>query len=747
MMRQCFISSSRQTQEAAASSTVLLSQEQIHSPVVESKNLTALELAQLDLLPTVQRLRTADFRLFMQTIDRIFSPLSFVLAGRMRKAGRVLIAGIAPCPINVLTSADHIQLNHPNQRNSLMCPNEPYHPSTIRTCLTQHSPSCFSRSMDTAANRRFSFDERIETDDSDSYNWTTEITSFFRTNVGITPDSTVQYNNSAYHFAPHNSRSVSASSLTVIASSSLFSEIHNAWKEYQGWVFKNLKHAANCTHPPGFDVYGQPIVFSIHHSLIFFFSVYHFSPNHEQVPNDPIFRHIKSNNRSNLKPTYRTEIINRQTPFQVKTPTHSLPNMIGEQYSYISSRSISQIRTYSSKSHAYCFFAQQYQFGLYLQMHQPHQQAHRIIAPVHIVQAGILSLTPRIFSSDTVDPDRPHAQTTGHPSQIVICMIYPLPNMFSHPNKDPHSQHHIARKTLLTLHCKSPSPQLTPLSRQLQTQYLGRIQKYPSTVVDQTETLLSSQQWCRFYQEVLSSIEGQDKDGRGTRADMVILAARGNVSGIRFAPLAHSPTDKDLLRQFGNLLTASTAFEICLHPFGTHCIQAMIVRAGGNTDLEAQLGRHLYGHAFHTFLDLVGVIVRIGSFHAPTLEFLLSHCLQLTFPSHLSFVEIDVRRLSALQNINVFPERWKEAGPEVARSGKCIFRTLLAEGVEDALEQTLKIDRTEIRGFQVVCVSQDLSHALGGNVKSNGNAGRDSETDSGEDSESDDEDSETSDWR
>ncbi|KAK2950611.1 hypothetical protein BLNAU_14417 [Blattamonas nauphoetae] len=50
MMRQCFISSSRQTQEAAASSTVLLSQEQIHSPVVESKNLTALELAQLDLL-------------------------------------------------------------------------------------------------------------------------------------------------------------------------------------------------------------------------------------------------------------------------------------------------------------------------------------------------------------------------------------------------------------------------------------------------------------------------------------------------------------------------------------------------------------------------------------------------------------------------------------------------------------------------------------------------------------------------
>ncbi|KAK2940100.1 hypothetical protein BLNAU_24995 [Blattamonas nauphoetae] len=356
MMRQCFISSSRQTQEAAASSTVLLSQEQIHSPVVESKNLTALELAQLDLLPTVQRLRTADFRLFMQTIDRIFSPLSFVLAGRMRKAGRVLIAGIAPCPINVLTSADHIQLNHPNQRNSLMCPNEPYHPSTIRTCLTQHSPSCFSRSMDTAANRRFSFDERIETDDSDSYNWTTEITSFFRTNVGITPDSTVQYNNSAYHFAPHNSRSVSASSLTVIASSSLFSEIHDAWKEYQGWVFKNLKHAANCTHPPGFDVYGQPIVFSIHHSLIFFFSVYHFSPNHEQVPNDPIFPPQLDNQQSyTLLPvqrrSFQLEANLQNGDYQPPNTlpgedTHAFsPNMIGEQYSYISSRSISQIRT------------------------------------------------------------------------------------------------------------------------------------------------------------------------------------------------------------------------------------------------------------------------------------------------------------------------------------------------------------------------------------------------------------------
>ncbi|KAK2944315.1 hypothetical protein BLNAU_20760 [Blattamonas nauphoetae] len=126
-----------------------------------------------------------------------------------------------------------------------------------------------------------------------------------------------------------------------------------------------------------------------------------------------------------------------------------------------------------------------------------------------------------------------------------------------------------------------------------------------SAVVDQTETLLSSQQWCRFYQEVLTSIEGQDKDGRGTRADMVILAARVGMSAesvsllsltlqLSFAEIWPKFV-KDLLRQFGNLLTASTAFEICLHPFGTHCIQAMIVRAGGNTDLEAQLGRHLVG--------------------------------------------------------------------------------------------------------------------------------------------------------
>ncbi|KAK2959592.1 putative NCK-associated protein 1 [Blattamonas nauphoetae] len=91
---------------------------QAHSQIAESKNLTALELAQLDLLrfanehtsktsasrtwadlwgflsATVQRLRMADHRLYLQTIDRIFSPLSSVLAGHMGKAGRVLIAGI-----------------------------------------------------------------------------------------------------------------------------------------------------------------------------------------------------------------------------------------------------------------------------------------------------------------------------------------------------------------------------------------------------------------------------------------------------------------------------------------------------------------------------------------------------------------------------------------------------------------------------------------------------------------------------
>ncbi|KAK2962626.1 hypothetical protein BLNAU_2459 [Blattamonas nauphoetae] len=140
-----------------------------------------------------------------------------------------------------------------------------------------------------------------------------------------------------------------------------------------------------------------------------------------------------------------------------------------------------------------------------------------------------------------------------------------------------------------------------------------------SAVVDQTETLLSSQQWCRFYQEVLTSIEGQDKDGRGTRADMVILAARVGMSAesvsllsltlqLSFAEIWPKFV-KDLLRRFGNLLTASTAFEICLHPFGTHCIQAMIVRAGGNTDLEAQLGRHLYGHAFRVSSDKTGIHV------------------------------------------------------------------------------------------------------------------------------------------
>ncbi|KAK2944921.1 hypothetical protein BLNAU_20164 [Blattamonas nauphoetae] len=128
-----------------------------------------------------------------------------------------------------------------------------------------------------------------------------------------------------------------------------------------------------------------------------------------------------------------------------------------------------------------------------------------------------------------------------------------------------------------------------------------------------------------FFQEVLTRIEEQDKDGRGTRADVAILAARVGMSAEsvsllsltlqlnRFGNYAMQIlirlSSADLLRQIVNLVTASTAFEMCLHPFGTHCIQAMIVRAGGNTDLEAQLGRLLDGHAFRVSSDKTGIHV------------------------------------------------------------------------------------------------------------------------------------------
>ncbi|KAK2940101.1 hypothetical protein BLNAU_24996 [Blattamonas nauphoetae] len=261
-----------------------------------------------------------------------------------------------------------------------------------------------------------------------------------------------------------------------------------------------------------------------------------------------------------------------------------------------------------------------------------------------IVPLPSLSTSEPTVTAPTVEKRFvPRIKTGSHHPKLATAHLHDLstPKYVFHPNKDPNSQHHIARKTLLTLNCKSPLHSSHLFLVSSKHNILAASKKYPSTisilhpvnahnfnalrtpidvaVVDQTETLLSSQQWCRFYQEVLTSIEGQDKDGRGTRADMVILAARVGMSAesvsllsltlqLSFAEIWPKFV-KDLLRQFGNLLTASTAFEICLHPFGTHCIQAMIVRAGGNTDLEAQLGRHLYGHAFRVSSDKTGIHV------------------------------------------------------------------------------------------------------------------------------------------
>ncbi|KAK2942180.1 hypothetical protein BLNAU_22907 [Blattamonas nauphoetae] len=60
---------------------------------------------------------------------------------------------------------------------------------------------------------------------------------------------------------------------------------------------------------------------------------------------------------------------------------------------------------------------------------------------------------------------------------------------------------------------------------------------------------------------------------------------------------------------------------------------------------------------------------------------------------------------------------WKEDGPEMTQSGKRMMQALFSEGFEDTLEQTLKHDKSENYGFDIVRISYSITQKLGSNVE------------------------------
>ncbi|KAK2963464.1 hypothetical protein BLNAU_1506 [Blattamonas nauphoetae] len=90
-----------------------------------------------------------------------------------------------------------------------------------------------------------------------------------------------------------------------------------------------------------------------------------------------------------------------------------------------------------------------------------------------------------------------------------------------------------------------------------------------------------------------------------------------------------------------------------------------------------------------SLMNLLGVLLRMGPFHRPTLEFLLDSPCVMVFSSRLSLVEVCPSLWETLIQINDSLEEWKKPGPEEVQSGKQMIRALIAEGFENTIEQVL----------------------------------------------------------
>ncbi|KAK2943436.1 hypothetical protein BLNAU_21619 [Blattamonas nauphoetae] len=98
----------------------------------------------------------------------------------------------------------------------------------------------------------------------------------------------------------------------------------------------------------------------------------------------------------------------------------------------------------------------------------------------------------------------------------------------------------------------------------------------------------------------------------------------------------------------------------------------------------------------HSFMSLLRLLLHIGPFNRPILEFILASPIVMANSSCLSFVEHDQTLWFSIGITNRSLKMWKENGPEVAQSAKRMRQALFSEGFEDTLEQMMKHEKSGI---------------------------------------------------
>ncbi|KAK2957744.1 hypothetical protein BLNAU_7178 [Blattamonas nauphoetae] len=126
---------------------------------------------------------------------------------------------------------------------------------------------------------------------------------------------------------------------------------------------------------------------------------------------------------------------------------------------------------------------------------------------------------------------------------------------------------------------------------------------------------------------------------------------------------------------------------------------------------------NLNGDLFRSFINLLSVLLRIGPFHRPTLEYVLASPIAMTFSSTLLSIEDENCLWSALFNIALSLEEWNQDGPDRVKCKKWMIQALFSESFEDTLEQMLKYDIHGDFGRGIVTFCQSVTYKLGSNVK------------------------------
>ncbi|KAK2947974.1 hypothetical protein BLNAU_17098 [Blattamonas nauphoetae] len=116
------------------------------------------------------------------------------------------------------------------------------------------------------------------------------------------------------------------------------------------------------------------------------------------------------------------------------------------------------------------------------------------------------------------------------------------------------------------------------------------------------------------------------------------------------------------------------------------------------------------------FMLLLVIILLVGQYHLPTLEFVLASPFVMALSSCLSFIEYCSPLWRTLDEIKASLEGWKEEDPEVVQSGKRLFQALFSESFEDTLEQLLLYNKDEATALHIVRHICSNLYLLGSNV-------------------------------